>query len=154
MRSTRKRVGQAGVVAVLVAGLVASTEGPAWAGIATSQHGLYTISGRVFHNYAKIETYPSNNSQADASTFTGPENWSAPPGWVGSRGRLFKSTGALSCEGTTQYNSSTLAAKTYVYGFSCFRFQGGTWYSYGVSAGWSGTAYQSFYTFRSPNQNS
>ncbi|MDM4762785.1 hypothetical protein QT381_07170 [Galbitalea sp. SE-J8] len=57
----------------------------------------------------------------------------------------------MSCEGTTHYNGS---AATLLTAGSCIHSGGGTWNSYGVTYGWTGTAYSANYTFSSPNQTS
>lgn len=99
-------------------------------------------------NYATIVT-SANSAQARTST-----QWNGggtTVGWAGARGRLFTSGGALSCEGTTTYNSVAGWPAT---GYSCTRTTSAAWYSYGVSYGWNGSGYTAFYTFKSPNQNS
>lgn len=119
----------------------------ALAGTAQSDTGYYTAGGTQFKNAAIIATAPG---QAQALTVTERSSGSTPAGWAGSRGRLFTSAGALSCEGTTTYNT----AGNQAHGASCSRSTHGTWYSYGVSEAWNGSGYNPFYTFLSPNQNS
>lgn len=143
-------------VAVLITALLASFLvgfgiQAASAGIATSATGYWTVNGIQYKNNAVIITGTGN---ANARTYTGPTSVSVSSGWVSSRGRLFTSGGALSCEGSNTYNSGTLAAGATVYGSSCTRLTSGAWYSYGVSQAWNGGGYSPFYTFQSPNQNS
>jgi hypothetical protein len=128
--------------------LLGSAAGSANAGIADSANGYYTVAGHQYVNTAIIDT---GSDIAIAITDT---SWSAggtPTGDAGSRGRLFTSGGSLSCEGSNTYNSSTGSLAV---GYSCDRYTSGTWYSYGVSLGWNGSGYTSFYTYQSPNQNS
>lgn len=111
------------------------------------------MPGKTYQNRATIVTVTSTH-KATASTSTGPSGFHAPAGWVSSRGRLFTSGGALSCEGVNEYNDSQLENGTVVVGYSCTHTGTGTWYSYGVSQAWNGSGYTAFYTFKSPNQNS
>ena len=142
-----------GVIAALVVLLTLLTAKPALAGSATSAVGYYTVAGHQYLNYASVYGDTTNHF-SDSTTFAGPYSGSSPAGWVGTRGRHFTSGGALSCEGTTTYNTSTLQSYQTWYSSSCTRSGVGTWYSYGVSAAWTGSAYQSVFTFKSPYQNS
>jgi hypothetical protein len=132
------------VTGLLVGGGVAAAN----AGTADSAYGYYTVAGHQYRNQAVVATNPG---AAAASTGTG---WSAggtTAGWAGSRGRLFTSGGSLSCEGSNTYNGTT---GTDAVGVSCRKTGSGSWYSYGVSLGWNGSGYTSFYTYQSPNQTS
>lgn len=120
----------------------------AFAGSASSATGFYTAGSTQYLNYATVET---SSGRAEAFTQTRANTIPTPSGWAGARGRLFSSGGALSCEGTNQYNTATGAG---VFGYSCIRYTSGAWYSYGVSYGWNGSGYSAFYSFISPNQNS
>jgi hypothetical protein len=135
----------------LAAIVVGAGTAPSIAAVAYSSVGQYTVGSYTYRNYATVNTNPGI---ANAITDTAPWGFTAPSGWVGARGRLFTSGGALSCEGTNQYKSGSTPSGTYFGAASCSRLTSGTWYSYGVSLGWNGSGYQSFYTFLSPNQNS
>jgi hypothetical protein len=131
-------------VSMLISGVSTS----ALAGNAFSSYGYYTVGSTTYENQAEIATWTGPN--ATAWTQTQKSGGGTPNGWAGSRGRLFTSGGSLSCEGTNRYNSGG----AYAFGQSCVRSSSGSWYSYGVSLGWNGSGYTSFYTFKSPNQNS
>jgi hypothetical protein len=122
--------------------------GSAIAGSSQSAYGYYTVNGHQYKNVAVVATQ-SNFAQALTQTWW--STGSVTSGWAGARGRLFTSGGSLSCEGSNQYNTTTGERAQ---GFSCSRTSSGAWYSYGVSLAWTGSGYQSFYTFQSPNQNS
>jgi len=130
---------------------IASASANSW-----SDLGYYTVNGKQYVNRAFMWIpYPSQHpGPAIAQTETGPSSGSVASGWAGSRGRLFTESGALSCEGANTYNGSSMTYPSRVTGDSCTRVQSAVWYSYGVSQGWTGSSYQPFYTFRSPNQNS
>lgn len=151
---SRRRALVAMATAFAVSFMAGVTPTVANAGIATSTVGSFSVAGNNYRNFARIATYPTSNHQASAFTHTAPNGFTAPVGWVGSRGRLFTSGGALSCEGINTYNPSSLASGSYHVAVSCIRNQVGTWYSYGVSRAWNGSGYNSVYTFLSPNQNS
>ena len=140
------------VLAAFVIGMtVGIAPAIATAGTATSATGYYTIAGKQYRNFAKVYT---STGSATADTWAGPTSVSVAAGWVGVRGRLFTSGGALSCEGTNHYNGSTMLAGDLFVWNSCVRGGSGSWYSHGVSLGWNGSGYNSVYTFKSPNQNS
>lgn len=138
-----------GALVALVAGISIGLPLPAVAATATSSVGWVTSGSYPYQNYAQI-----NNSAKDASTWGGPRNFTAPAGWVGSRGRLFSdSTGALLCEGSNNYNTVSLVGGGYWGGWSCQRTTSGAYYSYGVSRFWNGSSYGNYYTFTSPSLN-
>jgi hypothetical protein len=120
----------------------------AFAGYAQSAYGYFTSGSQQYMNYAYIST---SNQTATAVTSTQFSGGGTQIGWAGSRGRLFTSSGALRCESTNQYNGEYNYP---AFGYSCNPGTSGAWYGYGVSLGWNGGGYQSFYTFQSPNQNS
>ena len=79
---------------------------------------------------------------------------SVPVGWLCVNARLFRSTGAMVGESGFYYNGSVLSANnTLVNGIDYVSITG-IFYSYGVVRGWTGSNYNSYYTFKSPNQNS
>lgn len=113
----------------------------------TSTTGYYTVASRQNRNWARLDY--NSNPAATAYTFTGPKSpTTAPAGYVGSRGRLFKDNGTLSCEGTNTYNPNSITYTTMWVGYSCDRFTHGSWYSYGVSYSWNGNGYSPWYSFR------
>lgn len=118
------------------------------AGTSTSAYGYSTINGHQYINWASVTT---TTNSAQARTVTQWNGGGTTAGWAGSRGRLFTSGGALSCENTTVYNPSNGSIAS---GYSCIKNTVGSWYSYGVSYGWNGSSYNAFYTFKSPNQSS
>lgn len=120
----------------------------AFAGYAQSAYGYFTSGSQQYGNYAYISTADKSATAVTSTQFSG---GGTQVGWAGSRGRLFTSSGALRCESTNQYNGQYNYP---AFGYSCNPGSSGTWYSYGVSLGWNGSGYQSFYTFQSPNQNS
>lgn len=140
------------LAAVLLSGvLVGIAAAPATAGTAYGSWGGYSAGGVSYQNRAYIYT---TSGQARAYTQAGPTSTTVASGWVGARGRLFTSGGALSCEGVNDYSTISLTAGATWSGLSCLRSATGAWYSYGVSLGWNGSGYNSVYTFLSPNQNS
>lgn len=139
------------ILAFVTAFVVAALPGVAAAGVAVSSWGYFTTNGVQYRNKAEVVT---STGQAHATAWVGPRYQSVGSGWVGARGRLFTSGGALSCEGTTTYNGSSLSSGSSHIAWSCIRSQGGTWYGYGVTYGWNGSSYNPVYTFKSPNQNS
>lgn len=96
--------------------------------------------------------YYTDTHQRHASTYTAPNNWTAPPGWFSSRGRLFHAqTGALTCEGVNVYNTTNTPHNSYVNASSCVGNAIGQWYSWGVSGGLidtNGSGYSWQYTFK------
>lgn len=117
--------------------------------VASSDSGYYTVAGHQYRNNAYIFSYAPSSHSALAQTYT---QWSTPTtaaGYAGSKGRLFTSSGSMSCEGTIIYNTGQAAV-----GSSCTRTTAGAWYSYGVSYGFNGSGYSPFYTFLSPSLNS
>ena len=128
--------------------LIGAGSQAAFAGYAQSAYGYFTSGNQQYMNYAYISTSDKSSVAVTSTQFSG---GGTQAGWAGSRGRLFTSSGALRCESTNQYNG---AYNTPALGYSCNPQTTGSWYSYGVSLGWNGSGYQTFYTFQSPNQNS
>jgi hypothetical protein len=146
----RRRVVLTLTAAFLVSFLAAVPIG-ASAGTASSSVGSFSSGGHSYTNQAVIHT---STGSASAQTLTAPSGYTAPAGWVGSRGRLFASGGTLSCESSNLYSTGSLVSGQYWSQYSCTRTTTGAWYSYGVSLVWNGSGYNSVYTFQSPNQNS
>lgn len=144
------------IIAALVAAFVGAflfgfVPTAASAGTANSGTGTFTTNGIGYQNYASVRTSPGS---AIAYTYTGPRSTSVASGWVGSRGRLFTSGGALSCESANSFSRVTLGAGAYWSGTSCTRGGSGNWYSYGVSLTYTGSGYATTYTFQSQQQSS
>lgn len=135
----------------LTLGIAIGMPAAAFAGNAYSAIGYATVGGRQYENRAAIYT---TTGTARAETQVGTTYVTAQPGWLGARGRLFTSGGALSCESSTVYNSTSYAAGTRFGTQSCVRTYSGTWYSYGVTPLWNNSGYSPYYTLLSPNQNS
>ena len=137
------------LITVTVSGLlIGAGSQAAFAGQAQSAYGYFTSGSQQYMNYAYITTTDKNSSAVTSTQFSG---GGTQVGWAGSRGRLFTSSGAMRCESANQYNGEYNYP---AFGYSCNPQTSGIWYSYGVSLGWNGSGYQSFYTFQSPNQNS
>ncbi len=151
-RTLRLRHKAAAVFAggVLVGALAVSGAVPALAIV--SNNGYFTVAGNQYLNYAGLNTDTAGAGTAAVSTVTQFSSGCAPSGYAGSRGRLFDgSTTALVVQDTVfRYNS----------GGTCFAFSSASAsghrvnYSYGVSQGWTGSGYNSYYTYLTTNQNS
>lgn len=127
--------------------LMALVPASASAGSAYSSYGYYTVDGHQYENQAEIVTV---SDYAEALTYNQWTTETQPAGWAGARGRLFTSGGSLKCQSAIVYNFSD---DTMAEGY-CSSSTHGAWYSYGVAYGFTGSGYQPFYTFISPNQNS
>lgn len=123
------------------------------AGVSWSLVGNFTHpSSKKFRNQAVVYT---TTNQAFAATATASNGHSIVPGWMGSRGRLYRATtDALSCEGQNTYNPTTYTSGQWIMGVSCTRTGSSTWYSYGVSRAYNGTTWKNVFTFKSGIQNS
>jgi len=97
-----KRFWMTMIITFMTALLIGATPGLANAGNANSSVGAFTTAGVGYQNYATIST---TTGSALAYTSTGPSSTTVASGWVGSRGRLFTSGGALSCEGANSYSN-------------------------------------------------
>lgn len=117
------------------------------AGTAYGSWGGYSVGGRDYQNRAWVST---STGSAGARTDVRPTSGCAPSGYMGARARLFNSGGSLIQESSIVYNSVCANSMT----VPTNRSASGTWYSYGITWGFNGSGYNSFYTFVSPNQSS
>lgn len=151
----RGKKGRAALQLLVALSVGAGAGGGITAGNAANAYsavGSFTTAGKGYINQAQIYT---SSGYARAYTNTGPANVNVPAGWIGGRGRLFKSSGALYCEGSNTYTTGTALGGAMYAALSCgYNGGAGAWYSYGVSLTWNGGGYNSTYTFKSPNQNS
>jgi hypothetical protein len=136
---------------VLLAGVVAFLVGlgvqPVAAGTAVGNNNYYSSGGRSYVNYSTVRT-PS----AIATVSAGPTVASAPVGYVGVQGRLYRNS-AVHCTGLTDYNSVALGAGAFWNGQSCLTSLAGTYFSRGYSFAYtSGGSYSSHLSLASPNQ--
>ncbi|MDP2400824.1 MAG: hypothetical protein Q8M66_02495 [Actinomycetota bacterium] len=134
----------------LVAGFVLGAAIPAFAGIAYSSYGYYTVYGIGYRNRASVYTY-SDRGFAATDVFTYPAQ-NVPSGYMGALARLYNSSGTLVRQSTWRYNSgsaSGLGATT----SDSYTIPTGVYYSLGQSRAWNGSGYTTYNTFRSPNQN-
>ena len=137
------------LVGLLLAGfLLGATPLAAQAGQAVSSWGYFTVNGVAYKNQATIST--SSGSAGAYTLLAKAGSGCIPSGWGGARARLFNSGNTLVRQSTIQYNSGCTVAFDVV----TSRTGSGTWYSYGVTWGWNGSAYNPYYTFKSPNQSS
>lgn len=115
---------------------------------ATASSGFATNGTYLGVSYRNQATVDNSGKQAwtymDASA-------SVPFGYMGARGRLFRSSGSLCREGATKYNDTTNYT---IIGYSGVNTCGaGAYYSYGVSYKYTGSGYSAYYTFSSPTLN-
>lgn len=132
--------------AALVGVLLGGVASPAAATVYNSSVGnIGSAAGYSYTNQATID-----NAIRWASTKTN-ANAVAPPGYIGSNGRLFRSSGSLCAESGFAYTSTSAS------GYQVFSPSGGCgsgyYYGYGVSRFWNGNGYNSAYTFKTPNLN-
>jgi hypothetical protein len=128
----------------------AVSAGGASAGVASGSPRYYTVNGISYGNEAVVLT---STGKVTAAVTTGSTNKSIPSGWAGSYSKIFSSAGALKCSSGWVYNSATLAARQSVVAF-CDKNLKGTYYADGDTRAWNGGSYNTYGTYRSPNQNS
>lgn len=121
---------------------------------ASSASGYYSVNGKNYVNWATAVVLYAG--QASGYTAVGPTSGSSiPAGWESARGRMFTESGSLYCESGNVHNGSTVNYGSYTSASSCTRYGSGfNFYSYGVTQGWNGSSYSSYFTFKSPNQTS
>jgi len=141
------------LVAFLSAFGVSASTGVAYA-VSTSAYGnpgFFTVGGITFENVAHVTTDASAH-WANATTVTQKYGGTTPAGAAGSRGRLFIPNEVLMCEGVNTYGTTSSPSAV---GRSCTKTNTiSEWYSWGVSLGWNGNGYNSYYTYKSPRLNS
>jgi hypothetical protein len=153
--TTRRRPGRwiaAGIVAFGTAFGLAAGAAAASAGTASSQYGYYSVDGVDYKNWAAVTTITSTH-QAYAVTLVSPTNKAIGDSWAGAEPRIYKN-GALVCEAGYTYNSGTLAKNAVLNPSGCSYNSAATWHSQGATRGWNGSAYDSYWTFVSPDQAS
>lgn len=131
----------------IAAGAVAAN-----AGTASSQYGYYSVDGVDYKNWASVTTITSTH-QAYAVTVVSPTNKAIGDSWAGAEPRIYKN-GALVCEAGYTYNSGTLAKNAVLNPAGCSYSSAATWHSQGATRAWNGSAYESYWTFTSPDQAS
>jgi hypothetical protein len=141
-----------GIGAGLVAALILVTSAvPASAGNAAGPSGYYgPHAGYNYRNQSEIWT---NTTVSWAYTIAANQaSGNVPSGYMGLLARNYRSNGALCTQRGYYYNSGPASSVSYptLQSASC---GAGSYYSYGVTQAWTGSAYQSYFTFRSPNQN-
>lgn len=137
----------------LVAGLMlgASTTA-ASAGTASSSTAYFSAGANDYKDWAQIGTSPG---RAAGNAAIARSDGTMQPGWGGVNARVFRaSNNAMVGETGFQYNVSSAGANTYFPAFTPQYLVTGTFYSWGVVRGWSGSAYSNYYTFKTPNQTS
>lgn len=142
-------------VTALAAGFMVSFVPAAATADAVSANTSYTVNGVAYQNRAEIKTSGSgSNATAGGYTRVWPRSQTVAAGWIGARPRLFNaSSGALACQGTLVYSTSSLQAGI-SFVTACTRTARGTWYSRGVSYGWTGSGYSPGYsTAQTPYQS-
>lgn len=123
--------------------------GVANAGTATGPKGYFSAGSANYSNYSRIITGGTGSDQG--RTGTNSLSGNRPAGHFGNLARAYTSGGALKCSKGYTYttgSSSGLSTLCFFNGVS-----GSAYYSYGVSKGWTGSAYKAVYAPKSPNQN-
>lgn len=143
--TVKKRLRGNFVVMVAVAGCFISSATLAYAATVSSSYGYFTTAGTAYRNQATA--YDSGHGVARTYTATWPTK-SLPAGWIGSKPRSFKSSGALCM--TEDYGYTSIKASGIDVG-AYGNCGAGNYYSYGASATWNGNGYNYTYTFKSPN---
>lgn len=146
--SKKGRKGRIALACFVVGALGALAPSAASAAYSFSSEGHYTAAGWTWTNQALVQTVNSSFVQANTQTYTS----TSQTGISGSRGRLFTGyapSGPMSCEGNNVFNSGNAFASAW----SCNRYSSNSWWSWGVSLAWTGSGYQSFYTFKTTSVN-
>ncbi len=134
---------------VAVAGFVFGVVVPvAHAGLAKGAWTYYTAGNIGYRNQASVLT---NSDGASAWTYVetyNPER-NVAAGYMGVLERLYKHTGVLVFTSSWDYNDSICAGMNNRTSFTTVR---DSYYSRGSTRGWNGSGYNTYYTFRSPNQ--
>lgn len=120
----------------------------AYAGVANSNYVSYgPVFGYTYKNQASIST-----GGTSAAAYTWVQNYdyaNVPAGYMGAKARMYNSSNVLVAQSDYLYNSSSS------YGFNqmTMRSASGTYYSKGLTQAWNGSAYNTYNTAQSPNQN-
>lgn len=122
---------------------------PVFAGTTESSWGYYgPISGYSYKNRALLDV--STDGQNAVTSCYKDESGTVPTGYIGAQARLFKDD-SLYKYSTMEYNTSAVSGVVARTGY--FKGGSGTYYSYGITAAYNGSGYDTYYTFKSPSQN-
>lgn len=124
-----------------------------FAGVSYGNSSSFTAGSKSYTG----SSYVITNTWAYAFQRTCCNTSNASAGWLGSKARLYTSSGTLKGSSAWEYNSSTVSKGSYLlksWGFNSNK--GSSFYSYGQSRGWntSTSAYVTKTTPKSPNQTS
>lgn len=111
-------------------------------------------NGKDWGNWAKIFTDHGNGHYNDASSAVWPErgaSYEAPPGWLGAQAMKRDGNGNVVCVDAWAYNSVTASS---LQSYGCSGTIHAVYSSQGSTRVWTGSAYEAFWTFLSPNQDS
>lgn len=135
-------------LASLLAGVAAA---PVAAAVAYGSWGSYgPQAGYAYRSRSGVngQNLPRNYATLTVEVTSG---GNAPPGYIGAQARMYKSNGALCADTGMQYNANAASGYTVpTLGSPCI---GQTIYSKGRSQAWTGSSYNSYSSFQSPNQN-
>lgn len=131
--------------------LVFTAGGQALAGVATGSTSKFSVNGVNYTADSSVATGRLKSGTPWAAGY----GWIQPskmvaPGWLGSDGRLFNSSGALVKDGGFTYNSIRCGGMDVS---SPSYYKKGTYYAYSIVRAWNGKSYYTHYTYRSPSQN-
>lgn len=145
------RPGKRSLAAACFAVFIVTAGGSAaLAATADSATDTHSDNGVNYRDFSRISTTSSN---AQAQTWEGPTNKSAPSGWIGVDARLYTSGGSLRCSSGIKYNPNSVAQNSY-YLATCTTTTHGTYYSFGVGYAYqSGGGYEGYATYKSPSLN-
>jgi len=129
-----------------------AVSGPASAqGFAQGSNYGYSVGLIPYYNNAAISTTTGYPAEALTTVATyGGFNVSA--GYMGAFPIMFYSNGAICREGSWVYNGSASGGFDTDVSPGCGA--GPVYYSQGVTAGWTGSAYDEYFTYPSPDENS
>jgi hypothetical protein len=148
----RVRIAAAVVATFVVAFAGSLSVSAAAAGSASSIYGNGYVRPYTYVNFSQINT---TANRVQAVTVTGGANGqSITTGWAGARGRVFTCrSGALAFEGSNAFNP-TIHDPAVGWSPLAGAGTGASFDTYGVSLGWNGSGYSSFYTYRTACQTS
>jgi hypothetical protein len=132
----------------LVFGTAMGIAGVAVAGSAYGSFGYYgPQAGYSYKNQNSVLT-GSGSPQGFVNAIT-QDNSNAPGGYMGGLSRLY-TNGALCASGDTMYNSGAQPSLQVVVGHDCGT---GAYHAEGTTYAWTGSGYNSYSSFPSPDQN-
>lgn len=121
---------------------------PAFAGTAYSNYSNFTCGSYSYRNQACVET-GSYGASASTAIYSVPNGTIRPAGWYGALARLYNDAGTLVLQEGYTYNAGP--APNWAKYTPWYKVRG-TYYSYGVSKSWTGSAYHGHATWTSPRQ--